>query len=296
MRVDIDAHIKENIKHRYMTMQNIDYDKRGKSVIDKLFPSCFVYGQDISKNAAFISKFLSVYTGNKHIPFEEIATCFIDSDTLLKLLTKVKAKKLNLSLIGYGGMGINLLHFISLLADSIDIKHIFRSLQIYEADNLSFSNTFRIYKDITKYASDINPQNKLRLFDEYNLAKEIKLIERRFTKDDINTNQLHIGAPDFTTRKALYDSNFIFTGHKDDAVMLVSSPIVNDSLTIESYGSINLTTFFLNLIAVTIEFLKQLANIDISALLPKDTLLYQYSILDDEKRLDALNAKFKIYY
>lgn len=296
MRISIDNHIKDNIKHRYYVDANFDYDKRGKSIVDKYFPSFFVYGHDISKNAAFISKFLSVYSQSKHIPFHELLTCFIDDAQLHELLVKVKAKKHHISLIGYGGMGINLIHFISLLCEQADIKHIFRSLKIYEADNLSFSNTFRIYKDITHYPSSIRANNKLELFDEYNLSKDIKLIKKRFSSSELASNELYIGAPDFATRDILCDYNFIFIGHQNDNVMLISKPIVNDALTIESYGSINLATFFLNLIAVTLELLKQIVELDNSATLPSNRILYNYSILEDSKRLEHLNKHFKIYY
>ena len=296
MRLSIGNHIKESIKHRYFVDAAFDYDKRGKSIVDKFFPSFFVYDHNISKNAAFISKFLSVYTQSKHIPFGELLRCFTDDASLRRLLAKVKSKKHRISLIGYGGMGINLVHFISLMCERVDIKHIFRSLKIYEEDNLSFSNTFRIYKDITRYPSTISAQNKLKLFDETNLSKEIKLVNSRFNTDHLHKDELYIGAPDFATRDILREYNFIFTGHKDDSVVLVSKPLVNDAMTIESYGSINLATFFLNLIAVTLELLKQLGEFGNRATLPENTLLYKYSILEDQKRTECLNTHLKIYY
>ncbi len=296
MRIDIDNHIKENIRHRYFVDSGFDYDKRGKSIVDKFFPSFFVYDHNISKNAAFISKFLSIYTGNKHIPFKELLKCFIDDTKLLELLIKVKSKKHRITLVGYGGMGINLIHFLSLMCDQVDIKYIFRSLKIYEGDNLSFSNTFRIYKDITRYPSTISPHNKLNLFNEYNLSKEIRLVKQRFGEDNLADGELYIGAPDFTTRDILQKHNFIFMGHKDDSVVLVSRPLVNDALTIESYGSINLATFFLNLIAATLQLLQYLGTRDNNETLPENTLVYRYSILDDLALQERLNANFKIYY
>ena len=193
-------------------------------------------------------------------------------------------------------MGINLIHFISLLSNEVNVKAVFKSLHIYEADNLSFSNTFRIYKDITQYASELKSMNKLSLFDEYDLAHEVKLHKRRFTRSDIIDNHIHIGAPDFTTREALYESKFIFTGHQNDSIMFVSSPIVSSSLTIESYGSINLATFFLNLIASTLKLLELFANDDISDLYEKNKKLYEYSILEDTRLMDKLNEHLKIYY
>ncbi len=296
MRIDIDKQIKENIKHRYLVKNSTDYDKRAKSVVDKFFPSFFYNNEIISMNAAFISKFLSVYTNTKHIAFSELIYNFIQKDDLRALLLKVKSKKLNISLIGYGGMGINLIHFISLLSNEVNVKALFKTLHIYEADNLSFSNSFRIYKDITQYSSQLKSMNKLALFDEYDIAHDVKLHKKRFEDSDINDEHIHIGAPDFNTRKTLYKSKFIFTGHQNDSIMFVSSPEVSSSLTIESYGSINLTTFFLNLIASTLKLLELFAQNDISSTYAKNKKLYEYSILDDAQLMDKLNEHLKIYY
>jgi hypothetical protein len=137
----------------------------------------------------------------------------------------------------------------------------------------------RFYKDMFKYTARFGETiYKLQLLDEENLAKNVTLHKYRFEKKEkeaIDTPKMvYFGAPDFETRKILEGENFLFAGHQGDKVILVKSPVVDDVITRETYGTINLASFFINMLVVTDAIIDSLAN-DFAEK-DDDTILFEY--------------------
>jgi hypothetical protein len=91
---------------------------------------------------------------------------------------------------------------------------------------------------------------------------------------DIGDDVFFFGAPDFETRDMLNKYNFIFGGHSGDSVAFVYKPVVDSDLTSESYGTINLASFYLNMMKATEELIYVLAD---DRKLEKDEILFKFN-------------------
>lgn len=248
--------------------------------------------EDIMKNSGSVMspnlKVLSLLDVNV-VSFSHLIK-FLDID-MLKLkanLIKIKRKNnINLISIGYGGFSINLIHFMYLLSEIVGEIKWLKKLTIYEHDNISLTNSFRIYKDMSKINCKSNSlMNKLELLDSDKLiAKRVSIRKIKFDEynhilqkeiEEFDTKSIYFGAPDFETRKLLENSNFIFTGHSNNEVEFYHSPKVDSDITIETYGKIDLYYFFKNIIKSAEKMIDILANQNIDEI-PKDTCIFRYT-------------------
>lgn len=92
--------------------------------------------------------------------------------------------------------------------------------------------------------------------------------QRFFYGDEDNVNlrpqTILYGSPDIETRKFLFNktiNHFFCVTHRDKEITLYRNPSPEDVLLVETYGKIELTSFFLNHLKVTIEFLKALIDL-----------------------------------
>jgi hypothetical protein len=224
--------------------------------------------------------------GASHVPFNNlIKMADIDMSRLKVEMRKLKKKELTLVSVGYGGLSINVLHFLSLLAYRVDIDNIFKMLHIYEEDKISYTNAMRIYKDLTRVTCKMGERlNKTEIFDEDNLAENIVLHQYYLTKDhigDINDKVVFFGAPDFETRDMLKEYNFVFGGHNGDNLAFVYKPDVDSDMTAETYGTINIASFFLNMLKAAEQLVYILAS---DEKYEPDTILFEHNAKDSIKR------------
>jgi len=205
------------------------------------------------------------------IPFEELLRMLeIDINEVAENLQKIKDKKLHLAVVGYGGMCINTLTFMSKLVTITGVYIPFFKITLFEADNISATNAYRVYKDISSIPWLVNnrrPANKLELFrEEKILARTIKKEYKFLGEEEVtalkaeNTNLVLFGAPNFKTRQLLENEDFLFAGHQNNSVMLITRPHINSDITIETYGKVDIDTFFINILLNTIETIKFLAS------------------------------------
>lgn len=277
MEKTVEKYIKENVARRYAlvsseTIQAIQ--DSGNTVIgDGLAASCHVLGAKMPTNAVFISNTIASMYNGEVVSFEYLLKVLkINLKTLKASFEELKKADLNLILIGYGGYSINTLEFLYQIAVRLGITDLFKTLTIFEDDNLTYTNCLRMYPDMTKSASIDNAMPKLSLIDrdhKYDgvLSSKIILHRTKLTKDDFETRLkgkrvVFLGAPDFDTRKFLEDgeANFIFGGHSGDEVSLINRPHVNADITVETYGTINPTTLFMNLIYAASKLPEALLN------------------------------------
>lgn len=211
-------------------------------------------------------------------PINVLTVLGIDEQHIYKLLMDISAAKKDIVVIGYGGMMINILYIWSKLLDHYSIGHayldrLFNSLTIYEDDTIAFSNIFRLLKStMRKFTSSRGSVNKLNLFTEYNLSGKVRLNRAKFYGpfSENAENAIYIGAPGFEAREALENHRFIAPVHMDNTISIISSPVVDSSITTETYGLINVDTLYPNIYLASIKLLELILADEY----PKDTVLW----------------------
>jgi hypothetical protein len=233
------------------------------------------YVSVLSGNTTFL-------TGADVIPFEDfISLAGITEGKLEEIgnnLRKIKSKRLRLVVIGFGGAMVNSLYFMNKFSEMSSLSDIFGALYIYEDDMLDITNAPRIYPDLSKiHHSNSKPKCKLDMI--YSLLPALRdypsPYDMRFRERNVlehGNGSIYLGAPDFATRKILEDKNFLFLGHAGNELQIFKTPIVDATMTTETYGSIDTTVFFYNMLLGTIELIDILANQDISQI-PDDSVL-----------------------
>ena len=280
MNISIKEHITNAVRHRYLTDLNVNSEETSGKIIDVVAPTYMADHNQLANYQAFtFSPMNASLLGTSFVSFNKFITIAnIDMDKLKDAMHKVKKKELTFVSIGYGGLSINIIHFLSLFAYRTGVEDIFKTLHIYENDNLSYTNIMRIYKDMTHISCNMGEKlNKTAIFSEENLAENIMLHQYYLTEDhlgDTDDNTVFFGAPDFNTRKILEDKNFLFSGHQGDNVSFVYQPIVDSDLTTETYGTINLASFYLNMMKATENLMYILARDEKPE---KDSIVFQYN-------------------
>lgn len=264
MNISIRNHLSSNIERRY--------DLRTTEPIagfnDHLILHSLVEGRTApAADLPIISPNLGTMYKAQVAPFDSLLPLVgINLDQIRTDLEVIKANDVHITSIGYGGFSINLFTFMAMLAQRAGVFKPFKRITIYEDDAITLLNAFRIYKRLDNIATrrGNRSQLKLQLFQELEmgLTQELDRISERFTGEHIekHTGELLFGAPDFATRQLLENEQFLFTGHGGNEVEFISRPIVDSSITTETYGSINVTTFFFNMIKAAEMFIHIIAT------------------------------------
>ena len=286
----------DSVKHRYQWT-----DEPSLGFWDNTIPKSFIDESSMTEKR-FISPNLQQMFGGSTIPFKQFVDLQkIDLNDIKEELEKVRDRNLNLLTIGYGGVAINVLHFIAQFAVITGVHYPFSRLVVWEEDNLSLLNVLRLYKPIAAVPCARGEQNKMTLLDS---GPELFLAERihknyEFLTDDmpyikndgsattvleeISTKEgvVMFGAPDFTARKLLQTNStppFLFVGHGDDTVDIYRKPEVDSTLTVESYGTINLSSFFVNMLHASVALIDILADGREKG--PIDELLFTHNAME----------------
>ena len=290
--VNFGEYFAEQVKHRYKepTMNQIDgYNMVSTSIPhdiatgNRAFPSC---NRVISPNIATMAK---NSFGSNYIPANFLRLCSllnIDFDELRNNMDRIRDKEIKLVSIGYGGFSINVIHFMHLLGKEVGRSKWLNQLTIHEDDNISLTNSFRIYKDMSKFilSENATTAHKFELIgDDMDIASNFRLHRRRLEIAGTRSDTVYFGAPDFETRKRFERSQFIFTGHSGDEVEFYSRPVVDSDLTRETYGKIDIDYFFLNILKSAEKLIDILANTELGGLMP-DTKLFQYNAKESVSR------------
>lgn len=191
---------------------------------------------------------------------------------ILNYLKKISKKKLIINIIGLGGTMSNFIYWIKRLMILLNYKqYLFKSIQFFEDDKLELSNFLRIPLNWFNLVRKDDADNLFKL----NLLKQDKFINSlaknywfnnfKFKKIyDTYTEykNIFIGTPDLNTRNLISNSGcmFICPSHRNNTLSIWRNPKLDYELNIESYGSIKLPLFYLNMIKMTIEILKYLAD------------------------------------
>lgn len=278
MNISLRSHLSSNIQRRY--------DLRTTEPIggyhDHLILHSLVEGHSAPDiDLPIISPNLGTIYQARPVSFDTLITQMqINLDQVRADLEVIKANNVHITSIGYGGFSINLFTFMAMLAQRAGVYKPFKHVSIYEDDTLTLLNAFRIYKRLDQVPTrkSNRAQLKLQLFQdlEMTLTQELTRVNERFKPEHIakHSGELLFGAPDFETRQLLENEQFLFTGHGGDEVEFISRPIVDTSLTTETYGSINLVTFFLNMLKASEHFIHIVANAES---LPSNTSVWKFN-------------------
>ena len=284
--ININNLIFNKIKFRYHFFSATGYYGSriaNKLLLDSIYPSEIakeIIGSRIINNNIIdkgycISERVSEDMNVRKLHISELISMLGYTKTdITKLLQSVKNKELNCVLIGLGGTGSNFLHWMYEMAQWTGKNQIFTSLYSYDDDDFDIPNMLRIpfipqFRGETKDAKKCNNiPNKFKI-----LAQSIQYKNKRLTREKIEegqtvfrTNQRRktfiYGAPDIGSREFLSASEFTFFAatHRDNEYSIVENPDVDNDLMMETYGKINLSMFFLNHLAMTIDFLKHLST------------------------------------
>ena len=93
---------------------------------------------------------------------------------------------------------------------------------------------------------------------EYVRSDYLDDVKRMLERDDV----YFFGAPNLESRDVLSNANFIASTHSGDDARLWFKPQGYNEMMVETYGLINLGTFFMNQLLMTIELLRFLAEPD----------------------------------
>lgn len=298
MNIGVMATLRKAITTRYKIYSNdevaqLSANRKAKVIVgDSLAASAFADDTvEIPTMTEFISPNLASMFNSSSLSFDYLVSVLdIDMEALKVDLEKLRDAKLNLVLVGYGGYSINTIEFLYQFCVRLGVTDLFKYIAIWEDDNLTYTNCLRIYPNLSVPAAPENAVSKLKIFsDKYDtvISNNIQLVYHRldsetYTEYYKGKNVTLLGAPDFETRQLLEDARFIFGGHSGDEVALINNPVVNQQLTTESYGTINPTTLFLNLIKGAAELPKALLNDA-----PNNTVLFEYNCTK-ELNTDAL--------
>lgn len=242
-----------------------------------------------NKNTAIINPNLSYFVEqyNNVIPLQHLFALFdIDEKELKNNLKKVWYLTNPIVCLGLGGLMSNFLYWCDKFREYFELDYVFKQLLVFEPDSLEFSNLFRItlnWRDLKVYSELTD--NQLRQFMEdrdfvyakqnhsklmllksvRNLSPKIRQYRYRFTHINLK-NCILIGGPDLDTRKIIFDDYansdkyFICTTHSNNTVSIDAFPNFDRELTVETYGSIDLNKFLLNMFKMTVEIIRILAN------------------------------------
>jgi len=288
MNINFMDYMKKQVEERYSIGQNA---VTNKAIYNLFCKTNYSFDYVISPNIAFMYHSL-MYSSKIIVDFRHmIKICDINLREVQTNLIKIKKMgNIDLVSIGYGGLSINIIHFMYLL--SLETKQLFwlNNLRIFENDKLSLSNSIRVYKDLSAFKGFNGvPINKTYILgDDRNIAKELMIKRRYFSKDDLDFKNEELdgfmtdkktfifGAPDFKTRKMLEDTNFIFTGHSGNDIEFYSSPKVDSDLTRETYGKIDLDYFFPNMLKGAEQLIHIMANYNPDDFKP-DTKIWSFN-------------------
>jgi hypothetical protein len=288
MQINVYEKLKKAVSTRYKVYSKEEVETIGASrkadiiVGDSLVASTMVNPDIVLPvNTQFISPTLAGMFGANVVSFDYLLSILeIDLDKLKSDLEELKAARVNLILVGYGGYSINTIEFLYQFCTRFGITDLFKYVAIFEDDNLTYTNCLRIYPSIHTPAEKSNKIHKFDVFSEkYDgvISDNINLVMHRLDAETYNEyykgqNVTLLGAPDFETRQLLEDARFIFGGHAGDEISIINNPVVNAQITTESYGTINPTTLFLNLIKGAAELPKALLNKE-----APNTVLFDYN-------------------
>lgn len=267
--------------------------------------------ESLPKTSVAISPWFANMLGVKQMSTEQMCRILgYTKKKIRKLMMKVKDLEYTAAFIGYGGTGVNTIHWLTEMSKMTHTVNLFNHMRIYEPDNAEVSNLLRFPKDPTQvrtFPSDIRrarQRSKLRLLslDELSILSRQtpSVIARRHSigsseyRSGVPVDKHFMyGAPGIAYRTRLSErGSFISATHAGNTCSLHLNPLQDTDLQVESYGVIQLAPFFMNQLRMAIGLLEYLAtNPDMSL---KNQELLEYSFNGESVLSTDRSYKFQL--
>jgi len=303
------GYLREQIRARY------GFFPRPKSglrnvIIDSYFPRLvYKYGFDFNTakieeslptTSLAISKLVAELMNVRQVETEELCRVLgYTKNGIKKLLKTVKDKELKIVFVGAGGTGINTAYWLSELCSMTHTFNLFETALVFEKEFIEVSNMLRFPMGLGAYSQHgeygrpfklnlINPL--LKKFCRNVLNERMYLTNDRYAAIlapnffDINNKGKVVtkpkvilyGAPGIEYRNQFSEmGRFVCATHADLSCSIWLNPKQDNDIQIESYGMIQLGSFFMNQLRMAIGLLELLAsNQDLNA---QDTPWLDYS-------------------
>lgn len=256
----------------------------------------------LPKTACAISPFIADVLNVKHVPVEQLCRVMgYTLKDIRKILSAVKQKNYRMVFAGAGGTGINTLHWLTELCAMTNTVNLFKEVHIYEKEAVEVSNLFRFPIDPRKVITKNTMPLKIDIAEPlatklsrdhvtvtYNYipgqsrgsdvyssrVAEIQRDVRGMTVRDEDDNIVYkprtdlptviYGAPSIEARIKLSKfGNFISGTHADNSCHLWLNPAQEADIQVESYGVIQLGSFFMNQLRMAIGLMEFMSKSDI---------------------------------
>lgn len=319
-RLSFDTYLQTQLFTRYSAPAVVE-DSQHRSnasriVLDSFLPFLLVgtslsnelstYMEYNSRRYSAISPFTAEFLNIERIPFFEILTSVLekDLDQIKATLLRVKAKKLTVVFAGVGGTGTNTIYWLNELLTMMGIKELFNQVHIYEKDYVDFSNIFRFPIPLSTYTNIKTPAlpkadlikpftrllSSMTFFHNKYIETTKDLPSMLLTEDSKSLpNTIIYGAPSIANRNLLSSvGNFVSATHANNTASLYANPIADETLQVETYGLIQLNSFFINQISMMLGFIEMLDN---DAYMAHDHHYTDYTFIAYEKAGLQFNIK-----
>lgn len=312
-------YLKDQIRARYAFydrpkngLTNIVMDNYlPKILYSNNFSNSSISALDLPKTIYTISPWFAEIIGANCIATEQLCRVLgFDKKALKTLVNKVKIRNYSISFIGYGGTGVNTIHWLTEIMKFTNSVNLFNFVDIVEPEQLELSNLLRFPKNAAasngntlfsnqRSSNWLNETSKLQLLSraECTLLSKNKLnlstaylTENTYMRDvskgivldydnsryKTKSNHVLYGAPSMHTRDFFNKlGNFIAATHSGNSCYMWLNPKQDTDLVLETYGLVSLTQFFMNQLRIAIGLLEVLADgVDLSL---QDTQLLEYS-------------------
>lgn len=238
--------------------------------------------------AVAISPFIAEYLNIKKIPVEQLCRVLgYTKKDIIKLLKTVKAKKQNIVFVGAGGTGINTAYWLTELVEMTNVVNLFNKIGLFEKETIEFSNILRFPLSLAAYgnsASDAKKQQLiLPLLKKLTRAKVFTgntyltsrtyayktngLIKYNYGRKNgeaislTDGNTILYGAPEIRYREDLAKVGpLVCATHADTTCSIWLNPKQDENIQVETYGLIQLGSFFMNQLKMAISLLELIAS------------------------------------
>lgn len=279
----------------------------------------------LPKTSVAISPFIASLFGIKQVPVNQLIRVLGYTEKYIKdLMRQVKELQYNFVFVGAGGTGMNTAVWLYELSNMTGIINLFKKIHVYDRDEIDFSNLLRfpinpsnvlIHENGSSQYYSYN-LNKIHIISQYlnklSLSKidlvrsfitsknhPYTLFESKYAPDSNNRvyttfpKTILYGAPSLEHRNELSNcGNFISATHSNNECVLYLNPEQNNSIQVESYGMIQLNSFFMNQLKMTIMLLEFLATDP--DLTQKDKLIQSFEFNGESVLATDRNYNFQL--
>ena len=296
--INIKNNIIEGLRSRYLFVDR-PKNGLANVVVDSFLPRLlYKYKLDVHnmymeeklqlpKTSVAISPFTANIFNIKQIPITQLIRILGYTEKYIKeLFKKVKELQYTFVYAGAGGTGINTAVWMYELANMSNVINIFKKIYVFDNDTVEFSNLLRF--PINPSVVNIGDSTyKIKVIAPYLQKLSLTNISTHrsylangylpyelFTNERVRTESGHVqynyttrekvvlyGAPSLEFRNLLSKcGNFISATHMNNECSLYLNPYQEESLQVESYGMIQLNSFYMNQLKMTIMLLEFLAT------------------------------------